>query len=44
MAIKPIFESVNELKKTIENLSVDELVEELAAPKPPLVLDIREIQ
>ena len=44
MAIKPIFESVDELKKTIENLSIEALVEELAAPKPPLLLDIREIQ
>ena len=44
MAIKPIFESVDELKKTIENLSIEALVEELATPKPPLLLDIREIQ
>ena len=44
MAIKPIFESVDELKQTIENLSIEALARELAGPKPPLLLDIREIQ
>ena len=44
MAIKPIFESVDELKQTIENLSIEALAKELAGPKPPLLLDIREIQ
>ena len=43
MAIKPIFELVEEVKKDLENLSIDELKKEMA-DGDPLVADIREIQ
>ncbi|MCZ6618978.1 MAG: rhodanese-like domain-containing protein [Gammaproteobacteria bacterium] len=44
MPIKSIFSSVDELKKDIENLSVRQLKEELAADPDLLLLDIRELQ
>jgi rhodanese-related sulfurtransferase len=44
MPIKPIWESVNELKKGIQNLSVDELLSEIDADPDLLVVDLREIQ
>ena len=46
MAIKPIFDLVEEVKDDIENLSVEELKAELDEPDAPdiLVADIREIQ
>jgi rhodanese-related sulfurtransferase len=44
MPIKPIFETVEELKRNIENLSVDDLKQELEANPDLLVVDIREIQ
>ena len=44
MPIKSIFSVVNEAKKNIENLSVAELKEELAANPDLLLLDIRELQ
>ena len=44
MPIKPIWESVNELKKEIQNLSVDELLSEIDANPDLLVVDLREIQ
>lgn len=43
MPIKPIFELVDEVKKDLENLSIDELKAEMANGDP-LVADIREIQ
>ncbi len=43
MPIKPIFELVEEVKKDLENLSIDELKAEMANGEP-LVADIREIQ
>ncbi len=44
MPIKSIFSAVNDAKKNIENLSVAELKEELAANSDLLLLDIRELQ
>jgi len=43
MAIKKIFAVVDEVKKHVENLSVDDLKAELGAPNL-LLADIREIQ
>jgi len=42
--ITSIFSSIDELKKDIENLSVADLKEELAANPELLLLDIRELQ
>jgi rhodanese-related sulfurtransferase len=44
MSIKPIFESVDELKQHLENLSVEDLKQEMAENPDLLVVDIREIQ
>ena len=44
MPIKPIFEIVNEGKEHLENLSVEELKQEMAENPDLLVVDIREIQ
>ncbi len=44
MPIKPIFESVDELKKHLENLSIEDLKREMADNPDLLVVDIREIQ
>ena len=44
MPIKSIFESLQEAKKRIENLSVEQLKEEQASNADLLLLDIREIQ
>ena len=44
MPIKNIFAETNELKKGIENLSVDDLKKEMAGNPDLLLLDIREIQ
>lgn len=44
MAIKPISEAVNAAKEHLENLSVEELKQEMASNPDLLVVDIREIQ
>ncbi|MCP5185028.1 MAG: rhodanese-like domain-containing protein [Pseudomonadales bacterium] len=44
MTIRNIFSHTAELKKTIENLSVEDLKREMAANPELLLLDIREIQ
>lgn len=44
MAIKNIFADVEEKKKLIENLSIDDLTSELANNDDLLLLDIRELQ
>jgi len=44
MAIKNIFAEVQEKKKQIENLSVEELAAELTEPSDTVLLDIRELQ
>ena len=42
--IKPVWDSVNEIKPHIENLSVDELRAEIDANSDLLLVDLREIQ
>jgi rhodanese-related sulfurtransferase len=44
MAIRSIFEQVAELRKSLENLTIDELKRELAVRDDLLLLDIRELQ
>ncbi len=44
MPIKSIFGIINEIKKDLENLSVDDLATELEGEIPPLLIDLREIQ
>lgn len=44
MPIKNIFDSLKEAKRGIENLSVEQLKQELASNPDLLLLDIREIQ
>jgi rhodanese-related sulfurtransferase len=44
MPIKDIFKQVNEEKKDIENLSVEELKKEIEANPDLLLLDLREVQ
>ena len=44
MPIKPIFDSVDEAKQHLENLSVEDLKREMAENPDLLVVDIREIQ
>ena len=44
MAIKNVFGMVNEVKKSLENLSLEELAHELKERDDLLLLDIREIQ
>ena len=44
MAIKPIFRTVEELKRDIENLSVEDLKKEMEQNPDVLVVDLREIQ
>ncbi len=44
MPIKDVFAETTELKKTIENLSIEQLKAELADNPDLLLLDIREIQ
>ena len=44
MAIKPVWDSVEELKRGIENLSVDVLLAEIAGNPDLLIVDLREIQ
>lgn len=44
MAIKDIFAETTDLKKNIENLSVDDLKQEMADNEDLLLLDLREIQ
>ena len=44
MAIKSVFNLVNEVKKELENLSVEELEAEMDQRDDLLLLDIREIQ
>ena len=44
MPIKDIFKQVNEEKKDIENLSVEDLKKEMEANPDLLLLDLREVQ
>ncbi len=44
MSIKPIFDSVDELKKHLQNLSIEDLKQEMADNPDLLIVDIREIQ
>ncbi|MCB1684143.1 MAG: rhodanese-like domain-containing protein [Pseudomonadales bacterium] len=44
MAIRNIFETIEEHKKQIENLSIDEFVAETQQNTDALVLDLRELQ
>jgi rhodanese-related sulfurtransferase len=44
MAIKSIFAEVNDRKRSIENLSVDDLETELSADDSVLLVDLRELQ
>lgn len=44
MAIKDIFSEVDELKKDIQNLSVEDLKQEMAADPELLLIDLREVQ
>lgn len=44
MTVKPIFETIQEIKENIENLSCDDLEQELQNPDKPLLVDIREMQ
>lgn len=44
MAIKSVFDAVENLKKGLENLSIDDLEREIESDKNLLLLDIREIQ
>lgn len=44
MAIQNIFKQIEEIKKGIENLSVEQLKNEIDINPPILLLDIREIQ
>ena len=44
MAIKNIFAELEEKKSGIENLSIDALIDEMAANEDLLLLDLREIQ
>lgn len=44
MAIKKTWDAVNEIKKNLENLSIEELKAEMAANPDLLLVDIREVQ
>ena len=44
MAIKDIFAEVNELKGGIQNLSIEDLKQEMAANPELLLVDLREVQ
>jgi rhodanese-related sulfurtransferase len=44
VAIKPVWDSVNELKEKLQNLSVDDLLREIDANFDLLIVDLREIQ
>ena len=44
MAIKKAWDAVNEIKKDLENLSIEELKGEMAANPDLLLVDIREVQ
>ena len=44
MAIRSVFDHVNELARTINNLDVEELKHEMAQDNELLLLDLREIQ
>jgi len=44
MSIKPIFQLVDETKRQLENLSVQQLKDEMGAKADLLLVDIREIQ
>ena len=44
MAIESVFGKVEELKKELENLSVEQLAKEMEEPADILLLDIRELQ
>ncbi len=44
MSIKPIFELVDEAKRDLENLSIEQLKNEMAKRDDLLLIDIRELQ
>jgi len=44
MAIRNIFERISELKRNIENLTIEQFLEELERGDDLLLLDIRELQ
>ena len=44
MSIKPIFELVDETKRDLENLSIEQLKNEMAKRHDLLLIDIRELQ
>lgn len=44
MSIKPIFELVDETKRDLENLSIEQLKNEMAKRDDLLLIDIRELQ
>lgn len=44
MAIKNIFEDLNEKKQSIENLSIEALIGELGTDDSVLLIDLRELQ
>ena len=44
MAIKPVFAAVEEAKQHIENLSLEQLLEEMRKDDDLLIVDIRELQ
>ncbi len=44
MSIKPVFETIGEIKQTIENLSCEQVAAEMESKDKPLLVDIREIQ
>ncbi len=44
MPIKDIFAEVNELKKGIENLTIEDLKKEMASDPDVLLVDLREVQ
>lgn len=44
MSIKPVSETVRQVKQSLENLSVEDLKRELAQRQDLLLIDVREIQ
>lgn len=44
MSIKPIFDTIKEIKQDIENLSCEDLAQEMDGDSKPLLVDIREMQ
>ncbi len=44
MSIKPIFERVDEIRRHLENLSIEQLKDEMSSRDDLLLIDIRELQ